>query len=122
MGFLSFGVQLQRGFQKGGWSQSEVTSREKTQSEEKRRVEPTKGPDFNLKSGGSHDFLSQEFPAITLYIDDLSIDDWSSILRSLILRLLILRLLILRSSILNISTIYIDDPNIFQSYNMEVTV
>ena len=37
---------------------------------------------------------------ITLYIDDLRIDDWSSIL--------------------SMSTIYIDDPNISQSYNIEV--
>ena len=43
----------------------------------------------------------------TLYIDDLRIDDWSSILRS---------------SILSISTIWIDDPNISQSYNIKVPV
>ena len=39
---------------------------------------------------------------ITLYINDLRIDDWSSIL--------------------SMSTIYIDDPNISQSYNIEVPI
>ena len=43
----------------------------------------------------------------TLYIDDLRINDWLSILRS---------------SILSISTIYIDDPNISQSYDFEVPI
>ena len=45
--------------------------------------------------------------SVSLYIDDLRIDDWSSILRWWIL---------------SISIIHIDDPNISQSYNIEVPV